>query len=290
MTTLVSQSEQVRAFDSVTLGRENKIMNDVIQENGRVGANIDSHNLWEEASRSAFQLKPDDVSAQPQVERAAYTPSDKTVQYVLAAAKSGDKAAAPPEEHTMSSRILSWGWTFDITDKNGKSEGMVDQRVLNLRKTFDYKDENGNTKARGQERLFSWGTKIDVYDENGKAIGGIQEQIFKSWWHPYTVYSIVDAQGKEVAKSEKLELLATNFTLTNEKGEKIATIHRPWLNFLRENWTVDIEKPDEVDKRILYMIPAYKTAADAERKAEEEEEQRKKDEEEEKSRSNDDDN
>ena len=253
-------------------------MNDVIQEQGRAPANIDSKPLWEEAARSAFQLKADNPANRPELEQAAYKPSDKNVQLVLAAAKTADKPGH--EEHTMSSRIISWGWTFDITDKNGRSEGTVDQKVLNLRKTFEYKDENGATKAKGQERLFSWGTKIDVYDENGKVIGGIQEQVFKSWWKPYTVYSIVDAQGKQIASSEKLEFLATDFTLKNDKGEKIATIHRPWLNFIRENWTVDILKPDEVDKRLLYMIPAYKTAADAERKAQEEEEQRKKDEEE----------
>lgn len=186
--------------------------------------------------------------------------------FTLAAGAAADKTAAP-ESHTMSSRIFSWGWTFDIYDSAGKSEGIVDQKIFNLRKTFEYKDENGQTKAKGQERLLSWGTKIDVYDEKGTSIGGIQEHVFQSWWKPHTVYSIVDAQGKELAKSEKLEFFATNFKLTNEKGETVAKIHRPWLNFVRDNWTIDIVKPDEVDKRILYMIPAYKTSADADRRA-----------------------
>lgn len=190
----------------------------------------------------------------------------------LAAAKKPGVA----ETHTMAPRFLTLDWKFDIKDENGKSEGVIDQQLLNLRKTFDYKDASGKTIATGQERLFSWGTKIDVYDENGKQIGGINEQLFKGFFHTYTVYSIVDAQGKELAKSAKFELGATDFTLTNPKGEKIATIHRPWLNWLRDNWTIDIMKPQEVDKRILYLIPAYKTVADAERKAAEEAEEERK--------------
>ena len=208
-------------------------------------------------------------------------------QDALTLAADRNKQPAQGEKHTMSSRVFSWGWTFDIKDANGKSEGIVDQKVLNLRKTFEYKDENGKTKATGQERLFSWGTKIDVYDENGKPIGGIHEEIFKGWLHTYTVYKIVDPQGKEVAKSAKLELAATDFTMTNPKGETIATMHRPWLNWVRDNWSIDIKNPQEVDKRILYMIPAYKTAADAERREKEREEE---EEEERRRKNNDDDN
>lgn len=207
--------------------------------------------------------------------------TDSGLERLLLTAATAKAPAAPVEKHTMSSRVLSWGWTFDIKDGNGQPEGIVDQKLLNFRKTFEYRDENNQKKATGQERLFSWGTKIDIYDEKGQPIGGIQEQVFKSWWKPYTVYSVVDAQGKEIAKSEKLEAFETDFTLSNNKGEKIATIHRPWLNFIRDNWTISITKPDEVDKRILYMIPAYKTSADAERRAraqEEEEDSSKQDE------------
>ncbi len=188
--------------------------------------------------------------------------------------------AQAPEHHTMSSRVFSWGWTFDIKDEHGKPEGVVDQKMLHLHKTFEYKDAAGATQATGKERIFSWGTKIDVTDANGKSIGGIQEEVFKSWWHPHTIYSIVDDKGNKIATSEKVEFLATDFTLTNNNGETIAKIHRPWLNWVRDNWQVDIQKPGEVDKRLLYMIPAYKSSADADRRAEEEAEQRRKDEEE----------
>ena len=179
----------------------------------------------------------------------------------------------PVETHSMAPRFLSWGWTFDIKDANGKSEGVIDQKLLNWTKTFEYRDENNNKLATGRENIFSWGTKIDVTDANGKYIGGLQENVFSSWWKPYTVYSVVDENGKEIAKSEKVEVFATDFTMKNPKGETIANIHRPWFNWLRDNWTIDIFKPNEVDKRILYMIPAYKTSVDAERKAKKEAEE-----------------
>lgn len=184
-------------------------------------------------------------------------------------ADDGKAASEKPEKHSMSSRIFSWGWTFDIQGPNGENEGVIDQKIFNLKKTFEYSDANGQKQALGQSRLFSWGTKIDVSDADGNNIGGIQENVFQSLWRPYTTYSIVDKDGKEIAKSEKVQFFATDFTLKNNNGEKIATIHRPWLNFLRDNWDITILKPNEVDKRLLYMIPAYKTSADAERRAQE---------------------
>lgn len=238
-------------------------------------------------TRALLHLEPDsaksfdDWKSRQKAEPAHSLPeltlvSDREAKPSFVAAKTD---APPAEHHTMSSRVFSWGWTFDIKDEQGRSEGVVDQKMLHLRKTFEYKDANDVTQATGKERLFSWGTKIDVTDSSGKPIGGFQEEVFKSWWHPHTIYSIVDDKGNKVATSEKVEFLATDFTLTNNKGETIAKVHRPWLNWVRENWQIDIQKPGEVDKRILYMIPAYKTSADADRRAAEEEEQRKKDEE-----------
>lgn len=192
--------------------------------------------------------------------------------YLVAAGK----AEPPQESHSMTPRFFSWGWTFDIEGKNGQKEGVVDQKLLNWTKTFEYSDAQGNKLATGKEALFSWGTRIDITDDKGQAIGTIKEDVLKSWWKTYTQYSILDAQDKEVAKSEKVEWLGTDFTLKNNKGEVIATIHRPWFNWLRDNWTIDIQKPNEVDKRILYMIPAYKTSVDYERKKEKEDEENRK--------------
>ncbi|MBX9573669.1 MAG: hypothetical protein K2X77_32520 [Candidatus Obscuribacterales bacterium] len=183
------------------------------------------------------------------------------------------KATPPVERTTMAPRFFTWGWTFDIKDANGKSDGVVDQKLLNWTKTFEYQDKHGNKLATGRENLFSWGTRIDITDAQGKPIGTLKEDILKSWWKTYTTYSILDPAGKEIAKSEKVEWLGTDFTLKNPKGEVIATIHRPWINWVRDNWTIDIHKPGEVDKRILYMIPAYKTSVDYERKQKQEEEE-----------------
>ena len=183
------------------------------------------------------------------------------------------KAQPPVERTTMAPRFLTWGWTFDIKDANGRPDGVVDQKMLNWTKTFEYQDNNGKMLATGRENLFSWGTKIDITDDKGQPIGTLKEEILKSWWKTYTTYSILDAAGKEVATSDKVEWLGTDFTLKNKKGEVIATIHRPWVNWLRDNWTIDVHKPNEVDKRILYMIPAYKTSVDYERQQKKEEEE-----------------
>lgn len=183
------------------------------------------------------------------------------------------KAQPPVERTTMAPRFLTWGWTFDIKDTSGKNVGVVDQKLLNWTKTFEYQDTHGNKQATGKENIFSWGTRIDITDEKGQPIGTLKEDIIKSWWKNYTSYAILDPQGKEIARSDKVEWLGTDFTLKNPKGEVIATVHRPWVNWVRDNWTIDIHKPNEVDKRILYMIPAYKTSVDYERKQKQEEEE-----------------
>lgn len=172
------------------------------------------------------------------------------------------------DECNVSSRIFAWSHTFDVGCKSGE-KGSISQHIFSWSRSFTFADENGQTKATANARIFSWGTAIDVKDENGAVLGTIKENVFKSLFKPYTTYSIHDASGKEIATSKKVEWLQTNFEVHDSKGNWVSSINRPWINWLRDNWTISLNRSGDVDPRILMMIPAYKSAVDADRRSEE---------------------
>ena len=73
-------------------------------------------------------------------------------------------------------------------------------------------------------------------------------------------YSILDAEGKEVASSEKLDFFGTEVTVKDQQGNLVAHLEKPMLNIGGDKWKVSFS--GDVDRRLLVFIPAYKTAAD----------------------------
>jgi uncharacterized protein YxjI len=173
-----------------------------------------------------------------------------------------------PAEFTIKERVLSFTDTFDIVS-SGKKLGVISQKILSLTRSFKYKDADGNLVAEARSRILSWGTHIDVTDDLGQPIGGIKEQVFKSFFKVYTVYSILDAQGQEIATSEKVDWLGTKVTLSDHQGRQIATLQRPWINIFSDHWDAKVYDPKAVDSRVMVMIAAYKTSVDNDRRAEE---------------------
>ena len=100
-------------------------------------------------------------------------------------------------------------------------------------------------------------------------MGQIKEQVFKSMWtKTYSCYSILNAQGQQVATSEKLDWFGTDITLWGGRGQRIATVCRPWVNFMGDKWRVEILDPQAVDSRIIVMVGVFKTDADNIRRSE----------------------
>ncbi|MCX5797486.1 MAG: hypothetical protein NTY77_18495 [Elusimicrobia bacterium] len=186
--------------------------------------------------------------------------------YTLAAAT---PAQAPqlPSAFSIKERIISFTDTFDVVS-DGKKLGVITQKILSLSRSFKYKDADGNLVAEARSRIFSWGAHVDVTDNLGNPIGGFKEQVFKSFFKVYTAYSILDAQGKEVALSEKVDWLGTKVEITDPQGRRVATLERPWINFFSDHWDVKVYQPNAVDSRVMIMIAAYKTSVDNARRRE----------------------
>ena len=179
---------------------------------------------------------------------------------------SSPKAAPPlPARFTIRERFFSLTDAFDLKSGDQKL-GTLTEKFFSLTKSFRYDDSSGRCAAKARARFFSWGTHIDVADCQGQKIGSIKENVFKSLLKAYTVYSILDAQDREIAKSRKMEWLSTDVVLRSENGGLIAELHRPWLNLIADKWTVSVQDPRAVDSRLIVMIAAYKTSVDNDRR------------------------
>lgn len=177
-------------------------------------------------------------------------------------------AEAPrlPDEFTITERIISLVTTFDLA-ANKRSLGTVQKRFLSLATKFDWYDPSGALVATGRKQILSWGATVDVFDAENVKLGTIKEQVFRSLLKVYTYYSILDASGKQIAESEKVDWLATKFTIRDNKGYVVAEISRPWINWFRDRWTAKISDHKAIDSRLMVMIGVYKTDVDNARRA-----------------------
>ncbi len=163
-----------------------------------------------------------------------------------------------------------------ITDalelKSGKTSfGKISQRFFALTKRFDWDDAQGNRVAEARAVFFALGSTVDVTDGAGNKIGTIKEEILKSLFKVWTTYRILDASGKQVASSEKVEWLSTEITLKGPDGRGVALLRRGFKeNFFRltDRWDVTVYDAAAVDSRMLVMIAAYKTSVDNDRRRE----------------------
>jgi uncharacterized protein YxjI len=171
-----------------------------------------------------------------------------------------------PSNFTAEGEFFTIGTDMNLVSGK-KPVGSIKQRMLNFNKTFDLLDERGQKVAQAKDQFFSFGSTSEVFDCNGKLIGTIKEEVFQSLFRPMTLYKILDAKGNEIATSEKLESFSTYFTIKNKQGQEVAEMRRPFINWFSDKWEINIQNSNGIDPRILVMIPAFKTAADAERKS-----------------------
>ncbi len=180
-------------------------------------------------------------------------------------ASSPNVAPPLPNQFTIRERFFSLTDTFDLKAGNQKL-GTLTEKFFSLTKSFLYDDSSGRCAAKARARFFSWGTRIDVANCQGQKIGSIKENVFKSLLKVYTVYSILDAHDREIAKSRKTEWISTDVVLRRKDGGLIAELRRPWLNVFVDKWTVRVQDARAVDSRLIVMIAAYKTSVDNDRR------------------------
>ncbi|HBL17263.1 MAG TPA: hypothetical protein DD417_11100 [Elusimicrobia bacterium] len=196
------------------------------------------------------------------------------------ASPAADQAAPPradapvftlPASFTMVEKFFALTDTLTLK-AGGRTLGKVSAKFIALTKSFRLTDASDNLVAEARARFFALGSTVDVTDAQGNRIGTIKERILKSLFKVYTNYSVLDASGREVAKSEKLDWLSTEFTLRTPSGAVVAQIRRDFMgNLFRvtDKWDATVREPKAVDPRLLVMIAAYKTSVDNDRRREE---------------------
>jgi uncharacterized protein YxjI len=174
------------------------------------------------------------------------------------------------DEHFWPGYIPFMGDKLDVKSTEGKKLGEIDQEYWRATPTFNLYDNNNKLLAHARTEFFTWGTTNDITDGDGKRIGTFKKEVFDSWWSKLTSwgtenkYSVLDANGKEIGTSEKSGYWTTSFTIEDESGHPIATIHRPpkFTNYMCDWWDVSVQKPGVIDPRMLAMLTAFKTIGD----------------------------
>ena len=163
--------------------------------------------------------------------------------------------------------ITFWGDQF-VIQNDQFTFGHIEEKVFAFTKTMTLYDPSGaSILATGKNRFFAIGSKMDVFDPSGHPIATIQEHVFDSFFKVFTTYSIVDPSGSVLATSEKSEVFSTNIAVRDRSGRVVATLNRPAINWISDNWAVSIVPNGAIDPRVLVMIPAFKTSVDNDRRA-----------------------
>lgn len=186
-----------------------------------------------------------------------------------AAYNAGPEAPELPSKFQIIERVIALTNTFDVSG-GGASFGTIYEKLISLTRSFTYKAPDGRCLAQAREVLFSWGVEIEVSDCGGTKIGAIKENVLKSFFKVHTTYSILDAGGRAVASSKKVDWLGTEVTLyagAGGTGMRIAKLSRPWINVFSDRWDVELYEKRTLDPRLIVMIAAYKTSVDNARRS-----------------------
>lgn len=172
-------------------------------------------------------------------------------------------ALALPNEFLIDEKLIAIGNKFTIKSSN-TIPGTIEEKIFSIGKTFTLYNDKHEPVAVAHERVLSWGVNIDVTDCNGQKLGSVHEEIIKSMFHAFTTYSILDANDRVLAQSEKIDFISTDFQIFDKSNTPVARIYRGAFQFLTDKWQVTIRSQD-LDPRLYVFIAAYKTAADNEK-------------------------
>ncbi len=179
-----------------------------------------------------------------------------------------------PNSFFITERVMALVTTFDIESET-KKFGSITKRFFSLTNDFDYQGPKGESIAKATEEFFSFGTVAHVFDPQGRKMGWIEEVLF-TWLSP-AKYRIFDQTNRLVAIA-RMNFWGTKFEVTDPSSQKqIAVIHRPWLRFFRDSWTVEVLDPKAMDPRLMIFVATYQTDAENRARARREMENRRRD-------------
>ncbi|HEY5259605.1 MAG TPA: hypothetical protein VIJ46_03080, partial [Rhabdochlamydiaceae bacterium] len=152
--------------------------------------------------------------------------------------------------------------TFDLQNQS-QIFGTISKKFFSLNTVYHFEDPMGEMIAKAESQFFTWGTTVDIHAATGEKIGWIEEQLF-TWFSP-SKYRVYDGTNRMVAVA-RMNFWGTTFTVTdpNDNDKEIALVYRPWFQFFKNSWTVQILDPQkiavgQVDPRLLVMVAVYRT-------------------------------
>jgi uncharacterized protein YxjI len=170
-----------------------------------------------------------------------------------------------PSEFQVVEQFFSLTSTFDISTEV-EQFAIARKRFFSLTTCFDLEDMNQLPLATANSRFFAWGTVADVTDPQGTKIGWIEEEIFKIV--PWSEYKVFNSTNQLVAIA-KMNFWGTQFELyhPDHPTDIYATINRPFFQFFRDYWTVQIKNYEifeqgYIDPRLLIILAIYQTDKD----------------------------
>ena len=170
-----------------------------------------------------------------------------------------------PNDFDMDQELLTIGMDMTITS-GGDTYGRVEERTFNWGRTFELFDNSHKKIATAKQEVFSLYTLIKIKDENGKLIGSIEEEILESLFSIYSIYSIKDANGKIIGKSEKLDFFTTEIDIYDNSGNQLVSLEKAFMS-IGDSWSV--KNHGDLDNKIVAFIPAFVSAAQADKADEE---------------------
>lgn len=166
------------------------------------------------------------------------------------------------QEFQVNERFFALTSTFDLQSQT-QIFGTISKKFFSLNTVYDFEDPMGQLIAKAESQFFTWGTTVDIHAGSGEKIGWIEEQLF-TWFSP-SKYRVYDGSNRMVAVA-RMNFWGTTFTVTdpNDNDKEIALIYRPWFQFFKNSWTVQILDPLKiavtgVDPRLLVMVAVYRT-------------------------------
>ncbi len=165
-------------------------------------------------------------------------------------------------EFQINERSFALTSMFDL-QSNAEIFGKVSKKFFSLNTAYTFEDPFGEPIAKGESQFFTWGTTVNIHAANGDKLGWIEEQM-STWFFP-SKYRIYDGANRLVANA-RMNFWGTAFTMTdpNNNDKEIALMWRPWFQFFKNSWTVQILDPErisasQIDPRLLVMAAIYRT-------------------------------
>jgi uncharacterized protein YxjI len=166
-----------------------------------------------------------------------------------------------PATFDMDEQLITIGMDMDITS-GGDTYGRVEERTMSWGRTFELFDPSHKKIASAKQEVFSLYTDIKIKDESGKLIGSLEQEIMDSMFSIYSIYSIKDGSGRVIGKSEKLDFFTTEIDIVDNSGNSLVSLDKAFMS-IGDSWTVKTN--GTLDNRIVVFIPAFVSAAQADK-------------------------